>query len=420
MVIAYMPFFRLTFAKKRFVLSAWMLKISATIAFFLIYSFYEPYKTGNDSLVYYHDGEILFNLAKSDQMSFLRLMTGAKINAEDELKAEQMSYWNRPYDSVVPNDNRTIIRINALLHFISFNNYLVHLILMSFFSFIGLMAIYKSVLWCCFEHRWKAILPIFIIPSTLFWSSGNIKEPILVLALGLSLYYFFKISTKVKFSTLLMFLLSMLLLLNIKSYVFMLLIPILFAHFLYARIKKYNALVYYLTSYGVWIGLGLIIAYLKPSYSFVYLIYAKNIDFINMLSVHGSGSTFSIPVLENSFWSIVNHSPEALFNALTRPWIWEANIWPKQLAASENIILMVVAIFFLLTMKWKSIKTNNFFWLSIFFAVSLLILSGLVTPNMGALVRYKSLALPFLFLALTLHSNRMAFVEGKLECVFSK
>lgn len=415
-----MPFFRLTFANRNLVFSVWILKVMATIAFFLIYSFYEPYKTGNDSLVYYNDGETLFNLAKTNKMSFIKLLTGVSINAEDELNTKQMNYWNRPYDSVVPNDNRTIIRINALLHFLSFNNYLVHLILMSFLSFIGLMAIYKSVLCCCFEHRWKAILPIFIIPSTLFWSSGNIKEPIFVLALGLSLFYYFKISKKFKITSVLLFILSMWLLLNIKSYVFMLLIPLLFAHFSYSRIKKFNALVYYLASFGLWIGLGLIVAFIKPSYSFVYLIYAKNIDFINMLSVHGSGSTFTIPVLENSFWSIVYHSPEALFNALTRPWIWEANIWPKQLAATENIILLVVAIFFLLTMKWKSIKTNNFFWLSMFFAISLLILSGLVTPNMGALVRYKSLALPFLFLALTLHSNRMAFVEGKLEKFFSK
>ncbi len=415
-----MPFFRLTFANRNLVFSVWILKVMATIAFFLIYSFYEPYKTGNDSLVYYNDGETLFNLAKTNKMSFIKLLTGVSINAEDELNTKQMNYWNRPYDSVVPNDNRTIIRINALLHFLSFNNYLVHLILMSFLSFIGLMAIYKSVLCCCFEHRWKAILPIFIIPSTLFWSSGNIKEPIFVLALGLSLFYYFKISKKFKITSVLLFILSMWLLLNIKSYVFMLLTPLLFAHFSYSRIKKFNALVYYLASFGLWIGLGLIVAFIKPSYSFVYLIYAKNIDFINMLSVHGSGSTFTIPVLENSFWSIVYHSPEALFNALTRPWIWEANIWPKQLAATENIILLVVAIFFLLTMKWKSIKTNNFFWLSMFFAISLLILSGLVTPNMGALVRYKSLALPFLFLALTLHSNRMAFVEGKLEKFFSK
>lgn len=200
----------------------------------------------------------------------------------------------------------------------------------------------------------------------------------------------------------------------------MMLIPLLFAHFLYTRFKKFNPLVYYVASFSLWIGLGLLLAYVKPSYSFVYLIYAKNINFITMLDAYGSGSTFSIPVLENSIWSIVYHSPEALFNALTRPWIWEANIWTKQLAAIENIFLLIVALFFVFKIKWADIKENNLFWFSIFFAISLLILSGLVTPNMGALVRYKSLALPFLFLALTLHTNRMKYIENKLVRIFEK
>ncbi len=442
-LLTYLPFFRIKFAKRSLLISFWMLKVFATIAFFLIYSFYEPYKNGNDSLVYYKDGGALFQLAKTNQSSFLRLMTGVNINTEDENYTKSMNYWNRPYDSVVPNDNRTIIRINAILHFVSFNNYLVHLILMSFFSFIGLMALYKSVLLCCFEHRWKAVLPIFIIPSTLFWSSGNIKEPILVFALGLSLFFYFKILNKcfaenkglnftelnpkqsflqkmnsLNIFTLVFFVISMLLLFSIKSYVFMLLIPILFAHFLYLRFKKFGALVYYIAGFGIWISLGLLLAYIRPSYSFVYLIYEKNINFITMLDEYGSGSTFTIPVLQNSFWSIVSHSPEGLLNALTRPLIWESEIWTKQLAAIENIVLLIAALFFLFSIKWKLIKDNNFFWFCMFLAVSLLILSGLVTPNMGALVRYKSPALPFLFLALTLHSNRMVFVENKLINIF--
>jgi len=416
-IIAKSKFFRIPFAKKSLSLILWAVKVMATLSFLLIYSLYEPYQKGNDSRVYFSDGLVLHETAKTNPDAFLRIMFG-KEYSQDEKIISKMNYWNRSYDSVVPNDNRTIIRINVLMHFVSFGNYMVHLLLMSFFSFIGLMALYKSVVLMNNKQKWISIIPVFLIPSTIFWSSGNIKEPILVFALGMSVWYFFKTMSYFKISRLLLFLAYMILLFTIKSYVLFLLIPIMMGYLISKRTNKIPVWAVYSLSYLFMISLGLLVAYIKPSYSFVHLIYTKNLDFINMVNTFHSGSTFAIPNLESSFVDIMLNTPLAIFNALSRPWIWEADIWPKLLAAIENVFLILAMAYLIYKIDFRKSIRHSFFWFCLIFAISLLALSGLVTPNMGALVRYKSPALPFLFIALSMFGEKWIFVEQRIQRLF--
>lgn len=409
-ITAKTKFFKFHKSDKNIALALWGLKLVATIIFFLIYTFYEPYKKGNDSIVYFRDGQKLNQIAYENPASFLRIMSGLQ-NAEEEEKLANLSYWNRSFKTVVPNDNRTIIRINALLHFISFGSYLAHLILMSFFAFLGLMALYKSTILLFPNMQWWAILPIFIIPSTIFWSSGNIKEPILIFAMGFSILYFVKLITKFNYKKLTGFTLFMLLLFFIKSYIFFLLLPLMLSYLLQ---QKFHFKKVWLTYFGVYFVLilsGLLVGYIFPAYSFTYLIYDKNSCFIDMTQTFGAGSGFDIPELEDNVFSLIIHTPLALFNSLTRPFIWEADIWTKLLAALENIVVLLSIIYLLFKVKYREMLKSSNFWFYFLFAISLLILSGLVTSNMGALVRYKSPALPFIFISFMAFMKKPKFDE---------
>jgi hypothetical protein len=247
--------------------------------------------------------------------------------------------------------------------------------------------------------QWWAILPIFIIPSTIFWSSGNIKEPILIFAMGFSILYFIKLNIKFDYKKLIGFTLFMLLLFFIKSYIFFLLLPLMLSYLLQ---QKFHFKRVWLTYFGVYFILilsGLTIGYLFPEYSFTYLIYDKNSCFIDMTQTFGAGSGFDIPELEDNIFSLIIHTPLALFNSLTRPFIWEADIWTKMLAALENIALITLLIVLIYKTNFKEMTKSSSFWFYIIFAISILVLSGLVTSNMGALVRYKSPALPFIFIS---------------------
>jgi ABC-type polysaccharide/polyol phosphate export permease len=54
---------------------------------------------------------------------------------------------------------------------------------------------------------------------------------------------------------------------------------------------------------------------------------------------------------------------------------------------------------------YKKGEVSDFFYPALFFVVTMFVMIGLVTPIIGAIVRYKVPALPFLALLLITHIN---------------
>lgn len=111
-----------------------------------------------------------------------------------------------------------------------------------------------------------------------------------------------------------------------------------------------------------------------------------------------SGSRIAMERLKPDALHFLESSPRALFTTLFRPHIAEARNPLMLLAALENlliIVLLLLAVFF-----YRSPVSKPLFLFCISFTIFLFIISGLVTPVIGALVRYRMPALPFLVTAL--------------------
>lgn len=111
-----------------------------------------------------------------------------------------------------------------------------------------------------------------------------------------------------------------------------------------------------------------------------------------------SGSRIGQKPLQPTISSFLKNVPGALVNTLFRPHLLEARTPFMLMAAGENLILLSLLLFCIFFFKRPS--SPPLFWLSIFFVLTLFILIGLVTPVLGALVRYKMPALPFLAAAM--------------------
>ena len=114
-----------------------------------------------------------------------------------------------------------------------------------------------------------------------------------------------------------------------------------------------------------------------------------------LLDYGKTGSTIAIPLLDDSVWSILKATPAAFINATFRPFPWNIRSPFMALSGLENIVLLgllILAIFFFQSQA----LSNPIFYVSISFALVILVLTGLVTPVVGAIVRYKVPALPFL------------------------
>lgn len=114
-----------------------------------------------------------------------------------------------------------------------------------------------------------------------------------------------------------------------------------------------------------------------------------------------AGSVISIPRLKPNVWSFIKNTPNALYNAFFRPHIFEAKNPLMLLSALENLFILVFALVCLYFRKRTLLN-----WDIIIFCLSyvfiLFALTGLITPILGAIVRYKTPALPFLMIALLL------------------
>ena len=114
-----------------------------------------------------------------------------------------------------------------------------------------------------------------------------------------------------------------------------------------------------------------------------------------LLDYGKTGSTIDIPILEPNAWSMIKAVPMALVNATFRPYPWKIRSPFMALSGLENIMILLLLV--LAAFKFQpDVLRNPIFWVSISFALVIMVLTGLVTPVVGAIVRYKVPALPFL------------------------
>lgn len=118
-----------------------------------------------------------------------------------------------------------------------------------------------------------------------------------------------------------------------------------------------------------------------------------------LLDYGRTGSAINIPKLDGTVLSTLKAMPMALVNALLRPFPQDVTSPLMLIAIGENLLLLILLMMALTRMN-TPILSEPLFWLCISFAFVILILTGLVTPVVGAIVRYKVPALPFLFCAL--------------------
>ncbi|WP_125077625.1 hypothetical protein [Rufibacter latericius] len=108
----------------------------------------------------------------------------------------------------------------------------------------------------------------------------------------------------------------------------------------------------------------------------------------------------SFPDLQPTLWSVAAHAPSAIFQMLTRPFIWESAPFFYKLMAVENLLLLLLTLLTVVHLvRRRQVPAVPSFLavLLVFFCVSAVLVT-LPTPNLGSLHRYRAPLLPFLFM----------------------
>lgn len=395
-------FFKLPGIKRKYVLLALYLKIIAGFGLTFLYTNYYTERSEADVFKYFDDSKIMHEALKEKPADYFQMLLGINNDNSyfDENYYTKMNHWYREYETVTYNDSHTIIRVNAFFRMFSFGFFQVHNLFMIFLAFLGLVALFR-VFHTYFKGRpYELYFAVFLIPSLLFWSSGALKESILIFGLGLFLYAIQQLIF-IGFSIirLLAAILGGVLLFYTKMYVLAVFIPVLAANLWVIFSNNKRALLKYSLTLFFFIDIVVVLGYFFPEYNIFSLLVGKQHDFIG-LALHEQAGSFIKPFeLQANFASFAVFAPLALINTLFRPFFGDISSPLLILPLLENIVLILMIIL-AIVFPLKGRKNNRIIYFCFFFSLLLFILLGLTTPVLGALVRYRIPGLPFFVIGL--------------------
>lgn len=387
--------FRIGGVNQKLVLGTFWLKLVFGVLFWMVYAFHYPLDHTSDALSYFTEGQLLNHIFWENPIDFFRLLFS--INPEDpklQTYLTDFTRWNRAVNYGVINDNPTIIKFNALVSFFSLGFYYTHILFMGFVCFSGLIMMHR------FFSRFSNIHPLLILvavmlpPSLLFWSGGVLKEGLLIFGLGLLLYSFCLVDRKLMTKGIAFGLLAVVILIFTKVYVLIAFTPALI-FFAINQFSNTNRIWIFFTAVHLTLfALVFSIQLFVDDYNVLHMFQQKQRDFYSLGELGVVGSIIAIPAIDN-IADIFLNAPQALFNTYFRPHLFESRNIGFLVSALENLGFMVLLTTALVKFRKPQPRQLVLILTCLSCLIGLGLLVGLITPVLGAVVRYKIPALPF-------------------------
>ncbi|MBP6432698.1 MAG: hypothetical protein KA319_13110 [Ferruginibacter sp.] len=296
------------------------------------------------------------------------------------------SFWNDL-------KNNCLIKFMAFFNVISRGNYYINSVFFNSIVFLGHIALYRLFKKMFPSFNYGLIIGCFLLPSFLYFSSGIHRDGLLFTLITISLYCAYSIfqEGKQNFKYYIAGLLSVLLLLILRNIVAITLLPLLAAWWLSTKVNYKPAYVV-LVVLSIFI-LAILFAGKISSINPLQFIADKQADYFGLEA--GNTQTM-LQVLQPTAISFLYNTPTALSNVLIKPFIWQKPIMLLPFALEVLAYFALIIIFFYKTRK-QQLAVPTIFWAVIlgFLFLSFLFI-GHIIPNLGAIIRYRSIYLPFI------------------------
>jgi hypothetical protein len=389
------------------------IKLLFGFALWAVYTFYYTDRSTSDIYKFYDDSLYIHQAFGENKHAFIGLMTGSEDSSLTPYTS-QMKNWERNFTASTPfNENRFMIRLNALMLFISGGNIHVHTIFFCFFSFIGCILLLKVFQSFLSDDKKKWALLTVLFPSFLFWTSGGLKESLIILGLGL-LFYGFLFPASRKAIAIIAFVVGIITLLITKYFLLLCLMPALVAYYLFREKATWKtSLIKYSTILILSLAGLVIIAPLNRKLDFIRMIAKKQKHAIDEAHYMKAGSYSEVPVVEQNIFSITKNLPIGLWNSLLKPYLWQSRNPMMLLSAAENVAILLLIALALIYRRRDTLNYNLFFFM-VAAMLPYLCFIGIMTPVLGNLVRYKVVMIPMLiFVAIYIvDSQRLSFLRN--------
>jgi len=395
---------------------AFGLKVLAGILLVYIYLDYYSDRGSADMFKYYDDGRAIWESTRGNNKDFVKIVLGIYNKDEYELLKDKYlfktNHWDRADFVPFRYENRLIIRINAALMPLTGGNFGLHLLFFIFIAFIGQYFLFKSI--ATFIPKKISFLIIFLFPSLLLWTSGILKEAIIIFIIGLWFYGLKMLIDKKYVLSVILLLISTLIAATVKVYIIIGLYLSILPLIIYKIIKKYKVWQVYLCVFFIYILSIPLLKYLF-GLDLLTLIVNKLELTTNLAISENAGSMINPLKLDPTLFSFIINAPLAIINTFFRPFINDINSLIIIPSFIENLILILLTIIAIIFRK-KEItqKEQNILLFFLSFVIIETLLIGYTTPILGATVRYRIFPMLFFLLSLII-VNDFEKIKYKLK-----
>lgn len=454
LLLRYVRFFQIESLSPWTIPLAFLLKIAVGLLLFWMHiQTYGIDELSHDGETFLKEGKYLNDVFFQSPKHYFQLLTGIGESTELINKYLYMTeYWSAG-DLTIVNDSKNVIRIHSIIHFFSGNSVLIHLSIMCLISLFAAKNLYLAF------YKYSRLPKVYffwlllIVPSTIFWTSSLLKEPILFF--GISLLAYSLLYEKNLWKKLVLLFLSIVLMIGFKPYILVCLMIALFSYIIYRYLFAFKLLptIFFLTGFLFLSGFMLD----KPRETVVHYLTRKQFDFVNVgkgglhvladsciyyfqpfqyenLEIKGSevkllkpvdayiihfGSTQKpIPVhlvpkgeiwikyyfapgcssyiettpISNSSIQLIKNIPEALTNSMFRPFLSDQGSKLKYFSFAEVWLVFTFFLYALYQRRKLENKEKGIIFILAIFALFLFLLIGWTTPVIGAIARYRFLA----------------------------
>lgn len=390
---------------------------------------YTKYYNGGDTTAYHNSSVSLYLLSFQYPAGFFRILLNDLSWENYYLFSPKTGYPGFYRDA----QSFTVVRLTSLFQFFSFQSYLITTVLLATFCFHGVWRLY--LLFCELYPGMERVFyySILLVPSVIFWGSGVLKDSYTLTAGCWFTYSFYRvfIVRKKVFINIITAVLSAWLLIQIKPYILLALLPGAFIWLALHYTRQISDFASRLILAPIMISVVLLGGYLTISAVQTnlkqYSTFEKVIDKAvatqqDLKQEYYQGNSFDIGEFDNTLSGILAKFPAAFTAGLFRPFIWEAKNPVMVIAGLENAFMLGLTLFILFRIGViafiRAVAKNPLLFFSLVFSIFFSFSVGLTTANFGALVRYKIPAMPFYISSILIVYNlyvRLPEQEAKKE-----
>ncbi len=378
------------------------IKAIVSVVFAIVVFFFYP----GDSMGYFRNINSLINLFYLDSTKYFDILLNGNLPEYWSYFTTETGYpayymWRDP-------NAMFVARVFSPFFLLTYKSYIISSIIAGLIGFSGIWKIFQF--FCKIYPKLDRYLALGILyfPSVLFWSSGIMKDTLTLSAVGWVVYSFYMLfgERKIKLKYIIALFLGAVLIVNVKAYIFMALIPGLLVWLFFDQIKRIKSgfmkfVLAPLLIAALVVGFTLLTGSLSTSLGTYGNIEssAQKAQVIQQDLTRGEQygeNYYDIGEFDPTPAGLISKAPIAIVSGIFRPFVWEATNPFILLAGLESLFMMFMLINVVFRRKFiKNLFLDPVMIFSMCFVLLFGFGIGLASANFGALVRYKIPLLPF-------------------------